>query len=410
MPLTDAWLRAAKPADRVYKQSDGAGLYIEITTSGNKIWRFSYRYAGKQRTLSLGRYPLIGLAAARKARDQAKLALLEGEDPADARRVPNDDDANSFEAVAREWHEWKSRQLTKRYAGQILVRLEADAFPIIGKRRIDKITPPMVLQMLRKIEDRGAIEMAKRVKEHCGQIFRYALVSGRCSRDPTADLRGALRPSLPVKHSTVVPRHDLPQLLRDVDSYDEVGDKVTRLGLQLVTLTLVRTSELINGKWSQIDGLKGANPVWLIPDEQMKMKDRDGHIVPLSRQAVARLEELHELSGHGTLMFPGDKPGKPISNNTLLFGLYRLGYRSRQTTHGFRRIASTILNEHGFRDDVIEKQLAHEEKNKVRRAYNAAEYMNERRPMMQWFADYLDALKAETAIPATPHRQFAPVQ
>jgi integrase len=407
MALTDAWLRTAKPRERVYKKSDGAGLYIEVTTAGNKIWRFSYRYGGKQKTLTLGYYPLIGLAAAREARDHAKRALLEGNDPAENRRSIKTEASNNFETLAREWHAWKAKQLTERYAKQIMDRLEADVFPQIGMRQIERVNGPMVLTMLRKIEDRGSVTMAARVKEHCSQIFRFALVGGKCSRDPTADLRGALRPPAPVKHHTVVRFDELPQLLRDIDDYHHIGEATTRLGLQLAVLTLVRTKELIRGEWSQIEGLDTEEPIWLIPDDQMKMKGRDGHIVPLSRQAVARLRELHEISGRGELMFPGDKFGKPISNNTLLFGLYRMGYRSRQTTHGFRRIASTILNEAGFRSDVIEKQLAHEEKNKIRRAYNAAEYLGERREMLQWFADYLDALKVGAAIPPVPHRQHA---
>lgn len=256
----------------------------------------------------------------------------------------------------------KSKRLATRYSKQIMTRFETDAFPVIGKLDISEITPPQILDMLRKIEGRSAFEMAKRVKDHCSQVFRYALVSGKCERDPTADLRGALQPPPRVNHSAVVRKDELPQLLRDIDNYDALGEPTTRLGLQLATLTILRTSELIKSEWSQIEGLESDEPIWLIPDTQMKIKGRDGHIVPLSRQAVQHLQELRELTGHGKLMFPGDNPIKPISNNTLLYVLYRMGYRKRQTTHGFRRIASTILNEVGFRPDVVEKQLAHEEK------------------------------------------------
>lgn len=404
MGLTDAWLRAAKPGDKVFRKPDGGGLCIEIAVSGSKLWRLFYRYDGKRRILSLGSYPLISLAEAREARDTAKRQLLKGIDPAAARKEQAAASENDFETIARAWHAWKSKQLTPRYAQQIMDRLEADAFPEIGARRIDQIDPPAVLAMLRKIEDRGAITMAARVKEHCSQIFRFALVDGKCSRDPIADLRGALRPARPVKHHTVVRFTELPQLLRDIDAYDHVGEVVTRIGLQLAMLTLLRTSELIEGEWMQIEGLDGSDrPHWIIPDTQMKMQGREGHIVPLSRQAAARLLQLREISGRGKLIFPGDKFGQHISNNTLLFALYRMGYRSRQTTHGFRRIASTLLNESKFfRSEVIEKQLAHEEKNKVRRAYNAAEYMDERRAMMQWWADYLDALKLGQPMPPGP--------
>jgi integrase len=318
------------------------------------------------------------------------------------RRQETGEAATTFEVIVREWHAWKAKQLSPRYARQIMDRLEADAFPVLGQQQIAKIDGPAVLAMLRKIEDRGAITMAARVKEHCSQIFCYALLAGKCSRDPTVDLKRALRPAPAVKHHTVVRFDELPQLLRDIDAYHHVGEAVTRLGLQLAMLTLVRTQELIKGEWSQIEGLDGAEPIWRIPDDQMKMKGRDGHIVPLSRQAVERLCDLREISGQGTLMYPGDKFGQPISNNTLLYALYRMGYRSRQTTHGFRRIASTILNEAGFRADVIEKQLAHEEKNKVRRAYNAAQYQKERREMLQWVADYLDAMKAGRSAPSRP--------
>lgn len=404
MPLTDAWIRAAKPRDKVYKQADAGGLYIEITTVGKKAWRLAYRYAGKQKTLSLGGYPLIGLAEARQQRDEAKKLLLKGIDPAEARRAQAANAENSFETIARAWHAWKGKSLNSaRYHGQIMDRLEADVFPEIGARAIDQIEPPMVLAMLRKIEDRGALTMAARVREHCSEVFRYALFDAKCTRDPCADLKGGLQPPPPVRHHRVVRFGELSKLLRDIDGYHEIGEKVTRLGLQLAMLTLVRTGELIKGEWPQIEALDSERPLWIIPDSTMKMKGRDGHIVPLSRQAVSRFRELREITGRGTLMFPGEKRGQHISNNTLLFALYRMGYRSRQTTHGFRRIASTLLNEaKHFRSDVIEKQLAHEEKRKTRRAYNAAEYLAERIPMLQWWADYLDALKMGAPMPPCP--------
>jgi integrase len=401
MALTDAWVRNAKAGPKVVKKSDGGGLYIQIAVSGSKHWRMAYRFNDQQRTLIIGDYPKVGLQAAREAHDAAKALLRKGMDPAavsPARAAALADEDDSFQAIACEWHEWKKKQLTsRRYAGQIMDRLIQNAFPEIGHLPIDSINPPTVLQMLRKIESRGSISMAARVKEHCSQVFRFAIVSGKCSRDPTADLRGALQPAPPVKHRTVVEFKELPQLLRDIDNYH--GDPVTRIGLQLATLTLVRPGELIQGEWSEIEDLDSVSPVWRLPDPHMKIKGRDGHLVPLSRQAVARLHELREVSGRDKLMFPGDKPGKTISNNTLLYALYRMGYRSRQTTHGFRRIASTILNEAGFRADAIEKQLAHEEKSKVRRAYNAAEYFLERKQMLQWFADYLDAMKAGEPVP-----------
>jgi integrase len=396
MPLTDTWLRAAKGAENPYKKSDAGGLYILVKPDGKRYWRLAYRFGGKQKTLALGAYPLIGLKEAREARDAAKKALLKGEDPGEIRKCEKAvaEASNSFEAVAREWHGLKKPSLTERYAGQVMDRLEADAFPQIGHLRIDEIEPRHVLAMLRKIEDRGALEMAKRVKEHCSQIFRYAVVTSRCKRDACADLRGALRPSLPVKHHRKVDLKELPQLLSDIDRYHEIGEELTQIALQLAVVTMLRTTELRKGQWVELEGLDGDEPLWRIPDRRMKVKDRDGHLVPLPRQAVEMFGRLRKLTGFQAYMFPGEKLGSYMSNNTMLYALYRLGYRSRQTTHGFRAIASTILNEARFDADVIEKQLAHEEENKVRRAYNAAEYLAERREMLQWYADYLDALKA----------------
>jgi integrase len=403
MGLTDTWLRAARGVEKPYKKSDGGGLYILVQADGKRYWRMAYRFAGKQKTLALGSYPLISLKEARDARDAAKKKLLEGIDPSAARKAEKATiaaaDENRFETIAREWHDWKKRSLTDRYAGQVLDRLEDNVFPEIGHLPIDAIEPPTILAMLQKIEERGAITMAKRVKEHCSQIFRYAIVKSKAKRDPCADLRGALRPNPPVRHHQIVRFNELPQLLRDIDNYNHIGEELTKLALQLASLTLLRTSELRKGQWPEIGDLDAKELLWCVPDPQMKMKGRDGHLVPLSRQAVAVLRELHKLTGYGKFMFPGEKPGACMSNNTMLFALYRMGYRSRQTVHGFRRIASTILNEAGFRPDAIEKQLAHEEENKVRGAYNAAEYLAERREMLQWYADYLDAIRVGKPAP-----------
>jgi len=409
MPLTDTWLRAAKGKKKPYKKSDAGGLYILVKPDGKRYWRLAYRFAGKQKTLALGTYPLIGLGDAREARDAAKKDILQGRDPGDIRKAEKlalaTAEETSFESVAREWHGLKKESLTARYAGQVLDRLQDNVFPEIGHLQIHKIEPPQLLQMLRKIEARGALEMAKRVKEHCGQIFRYAIVTGRATRDPSTDLRGALKPSPPVKHHAAVPLDMLPGLLRAVDAYD--GEAVTKLALKLAALTLLRTTELRAGQWREIEDLEGDAPLWRVPDERMKMKGRHGHLVPLSRQAVAAFLELRKLTGHAAHLFPAATREGYMSNNTMLFALYRMGYHSRTTTHGFRSIASTILNEAGFKDDAIERQLAHEEKNKVRRAYNAAEYMAERREMLQWYADYLDALKESGPGKIIPFRRVA---
>ena len=410
MPLTDTWLRTAKGATngKPYKKSDAGGLYIHITPDGKRYWRLAYRFGGKQKLLAIGVYPDIGLKNAREARDAAKKKLAEGMDPGEARKIAKRASAgaceNSFEAVAREWYARKKKSLSSRYADQVLDRLAANVFPEIGHRPIDKIEPVAVLAMLQKIEDRGAVTMAQRIKEHCSQIFRYAVILSKAPRDPCSDLRGALMPAPPVKHHQVVRGDELGSLLRDIENYAaNGGQKMTELALKLACLTLLRTTELRGGEWREIANLDATDPVWCVPDERMKMGGRDGHFVPLSRQAVAIFRDLYEITGYQKFMFPGEKPGAYMSNNTMLFALYRMGYRSKQTVHGFRRIASTVLNEVGFRSEAIEKQLAHEEKNAIRRAYNAAEYLAERREMLQWYADHLDALRDEkTGVVALP--------
>lgn len=398
MPLTDAWLRAAKGALKPFKKSDAGGLYILVQPDGKRYWRLAYRFAGKQKTLALGVYPLIGLGAAREARDFAKRELRQGRDPSETRKSEKAAvlaaSQNSFETIAREWHDLKRDALTPRYAGQVLDRLETNVFPDIGRLPIDQIEPPSLLQMLRKVEARGALEMAKRIKEHCGQIFRYAIVTGRAKRDPCADLRGALKPSPRVRHHRAIPTAELPALLRSIEACD--GEPITRLALKLALLTLLRTTELRAGRWAEIEDLDARNALWRVPSERMKMKGRSDHLVPLSGQAVQVLRTLHELTGHREHMFPALTREGFMSNNTMLFALYRMGYHSRATTHGFRSVGSTILNEAGFNPDAIERQLAHDDGNKIRSAYNAAEYLPERREMLQWYADHLDAMKLKT--------------
>ena len=395
MSLSDTSLRNAKGREKPYKISDGGGLFVLISPEGKRFWRLSYRFGGKQRTMALGIYPAVGLADTRNVRTVAKEQLAKGIDPGEARKLEKQallrSAENSFEVIAREWHEHKKNALTARYAGQVMDRLKADVFPQIGKWPIDKIGPPQLLEMLRKIEARGALTMAKRIKEHCGQIFRFSIVTGRATRDPSADLRGALKPSPWVTHHKAIPRDELPGLLRAIEAYD--GQTTTRLALKLVILTLVRTMELRGGRWSEFEGLNTDSPIWRVPATRMK-KPR-GHLVPLSRQAVA---VLRPLTGYAPHLFPAPTKEGVMSNNTMLFALYRMGYHSRATIHGFRTVASTILNEQGFTADAIERQLSHDNDNKVRAAYNAAEYLPERRAMLQWFADHLDAARASPAV------------
>jgi integrase len=273
------------------------------------------------------------------------------------------------------------------HASDVLRRLESNIFPALGKRPIDSIDAPELLVAVRKIEARGAYDLAHRVLQVCGQVFRYGIATGRCTRDLAADLRGALTPHLKKNQAAVRPE-ELPALLKAIASYDTLGDRQTMLALQLLVLTFVRTSELIGATWSEFD-LEAA--VWLISAARMKAKAE--HVVPLSRQAISILEELQALGGGSRFVFPGRNRDKPISNNTMLFALYRLGYKGKMTGHGFRAVASTILNEQGWRADVIERQLAHCERNEARGAYNRAEYLPERTKMMQAWADYVEALE-----------------
>jgi integrase len=393
MPLTDTYLRAAKGAEKPYKKSDGGGLFILVQPDGKRYWRMAYRYAGKQKTLALGAYPLISLKEAREARDAAKKKLHQGMDPGEVRKAEKAaqkaETENAFETVAREWHAAQLHRWTPEHAGRVIRRLERDIFPRLGSRPIAEIEPPELLDVLREVEARGALDIVKRQREHVGQIFRFAIASGKARRDPAADLRGALKAAPPKKHRATLPRNELPAFLRQLEAYD--GEVTTRLALKLIILTMVRTKELRGAEWGEFEDLRGDAPLWRIPALRMKMPRE--HLVPLSRQAVEILDALRPLTGHNKYLFPsGGKKGF-MSENTMLFALYRMGYHSRATVHGFRGVASTILNEHGFNSDWIERQLAHDEANKVRAAYNSAQYLQDRRKMLQWYADHLDALK-----------------
>lgn len=338
----------------------------------------------------MGVYPKVSLSDARKKRDELRQQLQADLDPSAERKAANLRKKlaaeNSFEAVAREWYGKQVHTWVSHHASDVKRRLESNIFPTLGKRPVGEIEAPELLQAIRKIEARGAYDLAHRVLQVCGQVFRYGIATGRCSRNLSTDLRGALTPHKK-QHQSAVRSEELPELLRAIAGYDEIGDKQTRLALQLLAQTFVRTNELIGAEWVEFDL---DNALWVIPAERMKMKAE--HIVPLSKQALPMLAELKEISSGSRFVFPGRNRDKPISNNTMLFALYRLGYKGKMTGHGFRAVASTILNETGFNPDVIERQLAHCERNEVRGAYNRAEYLPERKRMMQHWADYLDGL------------------
>jgi integrase len=374
----------------VRKLHDGDGLYLWVYQDGRKYWRMRYWQAGKEKSLSLGVYPKVALSDARKKRDELRKQLQADLDPSAERKAANLRKKlaieNSFEAVAREWHGKQLHAWAPQHATAVKRHLENNIFPKLGKRPIGEIQAPELLQALRRIEDRGSYDLTHRVLQVCGQVFRYGIATGRCSRNLSTDLRGALTPHK-MEHQAAVRPEELPALLRAIAKYDETGDKQTRLALQLLAQTFVRTNELIGAEWVEFDL---DNATWIIPAGRMKMKAE--HVVPLSWQALIMLRELKEISNGSRLVFPGRNRDKPISNNTMLFALYRLGYKGKMTGHGFRAVASTILNETGFNPDVIERQLAHCERNEVRGAYNRAEYLPERKRMMQHLADYLDGL------------------
>lgn len=393
MPLSDAKIRNAKPSTKPYKMADGDGMFLLITPSGSKYWRLKYFFAGKERLLALGVYPEVTLTDARERRSQARKMLATGKDPNDAkkevRRLTESTAANRFEAVSREWYQKRKHEWAPITAEVALARLERHILPKLGNRPIADINAPEVLAMLRVVEDRGTLETARRVMNICGQVFMYAVATGRVERNPVPDLRGALKAPV-VKHYSFLQASDLPQYLKRLEAYD--GSPQTKLALRLLLLTFVRTIELRGAKWTEIDLDKAE---WRLPAERMKMKEQ--HLVPLSRQAISVFREMQLHSGNREFVFPNQQnPAKFMSENTMLYALYRMGYHSRTTGHGFRSTASTILNEHEFRADVIERQLAHSERNSVRAAYNHAQYLPERRKMMQWWADYLDEIASKT--------------
>ncbi len=389
MSLTDIIAKNAKPQKAQYKLFDEKGLFLLVIPSGGRYWRMKYRFDGKEKLLAFGTYPETSLKEARNKRDDARKQIEEGLDPSQEKKLAkltrtiNAD--NSFENVAREWHSNQAEIWTKRYCDSVLRNLERDIFPVIGFRPISQIAAPELLIALKKIQDRDALDIAKKMRQTCGQILRYAIATGRAERNIAIDLQGALK-TRKRKHFAKFDEKDLPEFLRNLEKYD--GEFQTKLGLKLLFLTFLRTTELRGGRWEEIDFEKAE---WHIPLERMKMRVK--HIVPLSKQVIKILKELQSINGNREFLFPNrNTPHKFISENTLLYAMYRMGYHSVATPHGFRGTASTILNENNFRSDVIERQLAHGEKNKVRASYNHAQYLPERREMMQWWADYLEKL------------------
>ncbi|OWW19197.1 tyrosine-type recombinase/integrase [Noviherbaspirillum denitrificans] len=403
MALTDTAIRNAKPKEKPYKLSDERGLFMLVHSNGGRYWRFKYRFGGKEKLLALGVYPDVPLKDARERRDDARRQVAAGIDPGLQRKAQKAAKvscaANSFEAVAREWFAKYSPNWVDSHSSKIIRRFEKDIFPWLGNRPIGEISAPELLTTLRRIEGRRALETAHRALQNCGQVFRYAVATGRADRDPSGDLRGALPPTRPKHHASITEPKAIGAMLRTMDGYQ--GSFVTKCALKLAPLVFVRPGELRKAEWSEFN-LDAAE--WRIPAARMKMREQ--HIVPLSTQAVAILRELHALTGTGRYLFPGARTnGRPMSENTVNAALRRLGYKGDEMTgHGFRSMASTHLNEQGWHRDAIERQLAHAERDEVRAAYNYAEHLPERRRMMQAWADYLDGLAAGAAvIPLKPN-------
>ncbi len=398
MPLSDTVIRKAKPQSKAFRIFDGGGLYLEVSPSGGKLWRWKYRYAGKEKRLALGLYPEVSLKAVRDRCFTARQQLSNGIDPAIARKMEKLSHlgGDSFEAVARELIEKLAPNKSEGYAKRTLKRFENDIFPWLGKRPVSEIKAPEILAILRRVENRGAVDTAHRVMQGCGQVMRYAVATGRAERDPTSDLRGALSVPKGTHFATITEPKRVGELLRALDGYD--GSPVTQCALRLAPLVFVRPGELRQAQWPEID-LDAAQ--WRIPAERMKMREQ--HIVPLSRQAVEILRELRPITDRPLegrpdaprYVFPGGHTrARPMSENGVLSALRRMGYTKEEMSgHGFRSMASTLLHEQGWNHQVIERQLAHAERNAVSAAYNYAEHLPERRKMMQSWADYLDSLK-----------------
>ncbi|WP_129649535.1 tyrosine-type recombinase/integrase [Peristeroidobacter agariperforans] len=387
-PLTDSAIRSLKPPEKACKLFDGGGLYLLVKPNGARLWRMKYRVDGREKLISFGQYPDVPLKSARERRDEARRLIAARVDPSAKRKAERAATSDTFEAIAREYLELKSKNLSARTFAKKLGRFEAFAFPFIGKLPITSIAAPQLLAALRRIEERGNHETAHRVRAECGEVFRYAIATGRAERDPTGDLRGALAPVVVRNHAAITEPMKIGQLVRAIYGYQ--GQPATEYALKLLPLVFVRPGELRAAEWSEFD-LETAE--WRIPGSRMKM--REPHIVPLARQAVALLRDLQPLTAAGRYLFPSLRGGdRPISNNTLNASLRRLGYTGDEmVSHGFRSMASTCLNEQGWHPDLIELQLAHAERNKVRAAYNRATRLAERRKMMQAWADYLDALR-----------------
>ncbi|MDE0411646.1 MAG: tyrosine-type recombinase/integrase [Gammaproteobacteria bacterium] len=396
MPLTNTHIKAAKPHSSNYKMADGGGMYLLVKKNGHKYWRLDYRFRGKRKTLALGVYPDVSLKDAREKRRQARLQLEKGRDPGEVRKEEKQArQVDDFEAVARQWWEHCRDTWTPDHAARVLKRLEDNTFRDLGSLSIDEIKPQQVIATIRKIEARGALDVASRVQQAINATCRFAIQQGIATHNPAGDLRGIVK-QRKVQHRPSLPREELPLFLKELETYSDRGRLLTQRAIKLLLLTFVRSGELRGVRWEEFDF---EDKVWRIPATRMKM--RNEHLVPLSRQALEVLELLQGMTGKYDLVFPSERDRtREMSDNTMRRAIFKLGYdgnhegKSKAVPHGFRATASSILNESGFNPDAIERQLAHKERNSVRAAYTYhARYLDERRTMMQWWADYLDEMR-----------------
>lgn len=401
MALTDTAARTAKPHEKLYRMADAAGLCLEVTPSGSKLWRFRYRFGGKAKMMGLGAYPTVTLAKARERREDARRLLANGIDPTahkQAEKTAQSALAHTFEELAREWYAYNSPRWATSTAAKALQYMEADILPVIGQRPVQEVTRPELVALVRKVEKRGALNVAGKIRQWLSQIFRYGLAKGSVESNPATDLDVVAAIAPRTKNHPHVHLSEIPILLGKLDAAK--CDVMTRIAVRLLLLTGVRPGELRHAPWSEID-LESAT--WTIP--AARMKARRPHVVPLPHQAVASLLELKEITGSYPIAFPGrNNRERPQSENTVNKALHQIGYEGRQTGHGFRHLLSTELNSRGYNRDWIERQLAHGDQDEIRDTYNHAHYLEQRRQMMQAWADSIEALCSGEPVLRTDHK------
>ncbi|EEF4509721.1 tyrosine-type recombinase/integrase [Salmonella enterica] len=395
MKLNARQVDTAKPQEKPYKMADGGGLYLLVKPNGSRYWRLKYRIGGKEKLLALGVYPDVSLANARAKRDEARRSIAGGIDPLEAKKEQKVEREalvkNTFQEIALEWHAMKLKKWSAGYASDILEAFNKDIFPFIGQRPVAEIKPLELLNVLKKIEGRGATEKAKKVRQRCGEVFRYAIVTGRAEYNPAPDLTSAMQ-GHESTHYPFLPTEELHSFFKALVGYS--GSELVVLAARLLIITGVRTGELRGALWSEIDTGKA---IWEIPAERMKM--RRPHIIPLSTQALVIIEKIKEMTGQFPLLFPGrNDPTKTMSEASINQVFKRIGYAGRVTGHGFRHTMSTILHEQGYNTAWIETQLAHIDKNAIRGTYNHAQYLDGRREMLQWYADYMERLENDANV------------